>query len=147
MRRLLTLALLLVAQPLWAQTYQEKVVAAVLLGEAWCQGRVGMVAVAEVIRQRSRERDLTPLQVVTQHKAFSCLNRTTPDRLVRRYQDEPAFAEALGVARVLCVEPHKLPGITNSANHFTRVDERPRWARGQRPVAVIRSHAFYRLKY
>lgn len=30
-------------------------------------------------------------------------------------------------------------------NHFTRSDEKPYWARGKVPVAVIGDHSFYKL--
>ena len=50
--RLLFLALAL-TPVLYAQTYQEKVLAAVLVAEATGEGAQGMRAVAEVIRQRA----------------------------------------------------------------------------------------------
>ncbi len=130
-----------------AQPYQHKVVAAVILGEAACQGTDGMMAVGEVISQRAKLSRLTPLQVVCKRKAFSCLNGRTPDQLVRKQSKQAEYAEALRVARLVVDAPQRLPGIARGATHFTRADERPRWARGVRPVLVLKDHAFYKLPY
>lgn len=130
-----------------AQTYQQKVVAAVLMGEAWNQGKVGMEAVGEVIYRRSVLSGRTPLAVVCRPKAFSCLNGRKPEALIRKFAGQPDFQVALGIAKVITDAPHRLPGITQGATHFTRVDERPSWARGTRPLLVLNDHAFYRLPY
>lgn len=127
-----------------AQTYEEKVVAAVLMGEAWSEGQRGMTAVGEVIHQRAVDKNRTPLQVVVARRAFSCLNRTTPDRLVRKFVKYPDYQKALQIAQTVCQKPEALPGLTAKATHFTRVDEKPVWARGRKPVVVIGDHAFYR---
>jgi len=132
-----------------ADTYQHRVVAAVLMGEAWGEGERGMLAVGEVIHQRAADKSLTPLQVVTKRAksgkyAFSCLNGRGPENLVKKYWKEPVFQQALVIARIVCDEPEKLPGITHGANYFTRKEEKPEWARGRKPVAVVKAHAFYR---
>ena len=147
------LAFLLCGLPLAAsgQTYEEQAVAAVLMGEAWSEGTPGMIAVADVIRQRAMEKDRTPLQVVEFHRgrvhAFSCLNGTTLDRLIGKFQAEPDFQRALQLAQMLCRTPARLPDLTGPANHYTRATERPFWAEGRQPVAIIGRHAFYRLRH
>jgi spore germination cell wall hydrolase CwlJ-like protein len=138
------------ATSLVAATYEQRVVAAVIAGEASNQGRVGMVAVAEVIHQRVDESGWTPFRVVTHGNrrgtyAFSCLNRTTPPALVRKWHSDPSYETALKLAQLLCETPEKLPDTTRSANFFTRVGEKPEWARGRKPVVVIKDHAFYRI--
>lgn len=137
----------------WAapgQTYEEKAVAAVLMGEAWSEGVRGMTAIAEVIHQRAREKGRTPLQIVAARRgklhAFSCVNGTTLDQLIRRFRPETAYSTAIQLAQMVCQTPAQLPGLAKSANHFTRATELPYWAKGERPVAVIGRHAFYRLK-
>jgi len=35
--------------------------------------------------------------------------------------------------------------MTKSSTHFTRADEKPAWAKGKKPVAIIGDHAFYRI--
>ena len=150
MRYFTSLLFLLTTAALCAQTYQEKVVAAVLTAEAATEGRRGLMAVAEVINQRSKDKGKTPYQVVTagsgHHRAFSCLNGTNPDKLYARRSQEPAYPMALNVALTLCREPQKLTKVTNRATHYTRKEERPYWSKGKKPVAVIGAHAFYRLK-
>jgi hypothetical protein len=149
-------ALVLLLALLWispaaqaAHTWQEQALAAVLVGEAGCQGSNGMVAVAEVVVQRAREArpyfGRTIYGVITRPKAFSCLNRTSVANLVRTSSRSPAWKTALEIAEVACRTPEKLPGLSRQANGFTRKEERPRWARGIKPVVVIKDHAFYRI--
>ena len=132
-----------------AQTYEEHAIAAVLMGEAWSEGTQGMTAVAEVIHQRSKDKRWTPLRVVTSSRgrvhAFSCLNGTTIDQLISKFKVQPDYEKALQIAKVTCQNPATLPGITKEADHYSRVEERPYWAKGQQPVAIIGRHAFYKL--
>ena len=53
-------------------TTPDKKVIETIIYEAADQGLIGMTAVACVIRNRAKERDLTPLEVVTQPFQFSC---------------------------------------------------------------------------
>ncbi len=135
---------LLGASSLQAATYGQKVVAAVLLAEARGEGERGMTAVAEVIRRRADQRRVTPLAVV-QPGAFSSLNGINRDQLLRKFERHPLFQSALRIARLAYNEPERLGNLTRAATHFTRKDERPYWANGHHPVAVIGNHAFYRL--
>lgn len=137
--------LLLLASAACGQTYEERVVAAVLMGEAWNQGAHGMTAVGEVISQRVKLLGKTPAQVVTARRQFSCLDYSTPAKLVARFHREPDFKTALRIAQQVCRTPESLPGITARATNYTRREERPVWARGKKPVVVIGDHAFYRL--
>jgi N-acetylmuramoyl-L-alanine amidase len=151
MKWLLTFCLLGLQLTAHGMTYEERGVAAVLMGEAWSEGVPGMTAVAEVIHQRSVEKGKAPLQIISASRghvhAFSSLNRTTLDRLIEKFSQEPDFQKALQLARMTCETPAQLPGLTRSANHYTRATERPYWARGKHPVAVIGRHAFYRLDH
>lgn len=74
------------------------------------------------------------------------MNGTTVDRLILKFSGEPDFLRALKLAQIVCQSPDQLPGITMSATHFTLVTEHPYWAKGEKPVAVIGRHAFYKLK-
>ena len=114
--------------------------AAVLLGEAANQGQQGMIAVAEVIDTRCTQKHSMPYQVVTKRRAFACLDHTTPERLVRKWQGNAYYPWALQLAQL-----RSLPGIAHGATHFTRSNEKPSWALKNKPVAVIGRHAFYRL--
>lgn len=135
---------------LCAATYEQRIVAAVIAGEASNQGRAGMVAVTEVIHQRVHESGWTPFRVVTYGKgrgiySFSSLNKTTPPKLVKKWQRDPAYETALQLAQLVCEAPEKLPDTTRSANFFKRLGEKAEWARGRKPVAVIKDHEFYRI--
>ncbi|HEX5223449.1 MAG TPA: cell wall hydrolase [Verrucomicrobiae bacterium] len=134
-----------------AQTYEEAAVATILMGEAWSEGQQGMIAVAEVIHQRAQQKGWTALRVVTAHRgrihAFSCLNGTTMDKLIAKFKPEPDYQKALQIAKMACQTPRQLPGITKEANHYSRVEERPYWAKGHEPVVIIGRHAFYKLKH
>jgi len=126
-----------------AASYEHRAVAAVLMGEAWNQGSNGMVAVMEVIHQRSVESGRTLWGTVTKPKAFSCLNGVTVDRLIRKFEREPDYRTALAIAQMSRAQ---MPGITHRANHFTHKKERPVWAKGRNPVTTIKDHSFYRLE-
>jgi spore germination cell wall hydrolase CwlJ-like protein len=130
-----------------AVTYEEQAVAAVLMGEAWADGRPGMTAVAEVIHQRALEKSRAPIQVISANRAFSCLNGTTLNRLIWKFSQQPDYQQALQLAQLACQAPGLLPGLSNSANHFTRTSEHPYWAKGHHPVAIVGRHAFYRLEH
>ncbi len=148
------LALLLLAALLWpgslqAQTWAEKALAAVLVGEAGNQGSNGMVAVAEVIVERANDGrsyfGSSIYSVISKPKAFSCLNHTTMERLVRKSSRSSSWKTALNIAILAYRAPNQLPGLSQRANGFTRKEERPKWAKGRRPVVVIKDHAFYRI--
>jgi spore germination cell wall hydrolase CwlJ-like protein len=119
------------------------------MGEAWSEGAQGMTAVAEVIHQRAVDKGRTPLETILSHRgpyhAFSSLNGTTLDGLILKFSPQPDFQKALQIAQTACEAPARLPGLAKFANHFTRATERPYWAKGYRPVAIIGQHAFYRL--
>jgi hypothetical protein len=125
-------------------TYGQEVLAAVLLAEARGEGEVGMRAVAEVVRRRADAHGVTMLSVL-KPGAFSSLNGTNRDALLRRFHRHPLFPKALQIARQAYNEPESLGNLTQGANHFTHKRERPYWSAGFHPVAVIGNHAFYLL--
>lgn len=143
------LLVLLWPSSLQAQTWIEKSLAAVLVGEAGNQGSNGMVAVAEVVVERASDGrsyfGSSIYGVISKPKAFSCLNHTTMERLVRKSSRSPSWKTALSIAMIACRTPEKLPGLSLQANGFTRKEERPKWAKGRRPIVVIKDHAFYRI--
>lgn len=151
MRQLLITGLCALHLTALGATYEERAVASVLMGEAWSDGAPGMIAVGEVIHQRTLDKREAPLQIISAHHgkvhAFSCLNGKSIDQLIEKFSPEPQFQTALQLASIVCRAPERLPNITNAANHYTRVSERPYWARGKRPVAIIGNHAFYKLEH
>jgi spore germination cell wall hydrolase CwlJ-like protein len=124
-------------------TYGQRIVAAVLMGEARGEGEVGMAAVAEVVRNRAVEHGKTPLEVVCKKGAFSCLNGKTPDRLYQQHCRSPLFKAALRIAKTVYMSPEKLPGTTRGATFYDRKGANPPWLSEVRLVAIIGQHAFY----
>jgi len=148
----LAAGIILLAAPICrSQTWQVKVIAAVLVAEAGSQGRDGMEAVGEVIHRRCVDKGRTPLFTVTRQvgsvHAFSCLNRTSVEHLVERNWASPAWPLALELADVVVNHPERLGNLTHGATHFTRSDEKPTWAINHKPVVVIHDHSFYRIPY
>jgi N-acetylmuramoyl-L-alanine amidase len=141
---LLLLGLGSFATNLSAATYGQEVLAAVLLAEARGEGEVGMRAVAEVVRRRADAQGVSML-VVLKPGAFSSLNGTNRDALLRRFHRHAQFPQALEIARLAYNRPEALGNLTRGANHFTHKRERPYWSDGYRPVVIIGNHAFYRL--
>jgi hypothetical protein len=127
-----------------AATYGQEVLAAVLLAEARGEGEVGMRAVAEVVRRRADAKGVSMLSVL-KPGAFSSLNGTNRDALLRRFHRHPMFPGALEIARLAYNQPDALGNLTQGANHFTHKRERPYWSAGHTPLVVIGNHAFYLL--
>ncbi len=128
-------------------TFEQKAVAALLVAEAGIEKEPGMVAVAEVIRNRAREKNKTPLQIVRQHRIFSSLNGKSLTQLIRKEELHPQFAAALGIAAVLLSHPETLPNTTRNATHFDSVARRPYWAADAKVTTTIGRHRFYRTAY
>lgn len=125
-------------------TYGQEVLAAVLLAEARGEGEIGMRAVAEVVRRRADTLGVSMLAVL-KPGAFSSLNGTDRDALLRQFHRHRLFPKALNIARLAYNRPEELGDLTRGANHFTHKKERPYWSAGHQPVAIIGNHAFYRL--
>ena len=142
---LLGLTVLRVA-PCGAASFEERLVAAVLMAEARGEGVIGMTAVGEVIANRARKRQISPGLVVQQSHQFSPLNQTKPHELIKRYEKMSLYREALSIAATVIQSPAELPGLTAGADHFESIRAAvPRWARGRRPVAVVGGHRFWLL--
>ncbi len=126
-----------------ADTYGQRVLAAVLLSEARGEGEKGMTAVAEVIRNRADLLGVTPLAVVTKRGEFACLRRRTPDQLIERFEKNKAWPVALKIARVTYNEPEKLPGIVKGAKYYHSGN--PSWAKAEKPIVIVGRLKFYDL--
>lgn len=124
-------------------TYGQRIVAAVLMGEARGEGEVGLKAVAEVVHNRAVQHAKSPLTVVCEKGAFSCLNGKTPDQLYRKHSRSPLFKAALQIAQTVYNSPDKLPGTTRGATFYDLKGATPPWLSAVRLVAIIGHHAFY----
>ena len=135
------LSVLITFQARSASPYEHRIVASVLRAEAMGEGEKGMIAVAEVIRNRANESGKTPLQVVVKRNEFSSLNKTTPDRLYKKYSKAKPFPVALRIAQTCYT--NKLPGITKGATFYDNKRNHPYWLSEVRLVAVVGNHNFY----
>lgn len=108
-----------------------------------------MAAVASVILNRANNprwwgRNI--IQVCLMPWQFSCWN---PDDVNRRQllavtEKDAQFRTALGLADKAIVGD--LADETNHADHFHTHAVAPLWSRGQKPVATIGNHRFFRLE-
>ena len=141
---LLSLALLAIsASAAESSTYGQRIVAAVLMGEAWGEGEIGMTAVAEVIHNRAEKTAKTPLAVVLKKGEFSSLRRTTPEALYQKFCRKKDFRTALRLAKTCYNTPERLPNITRGASYYDRRENRPSWLGEVRLVACVGNQNFY----
>ena len=124
-------------------TYGQQIVAAVLMREARGEGEIGMTAVAEVIHNRAKKANKSPLQIVLKKGAFSCLNDTTPEALYQKFYRMRTYQMALGIAKTCYNTPETLPNITKGATYFDETQNSPPWLGDVRPVTTIGNHTFY----
>ena len=122
---------------------QAGVVALTILAEARGEGKEGMAAVACVIAQRAENRSMTPEQVCLQKWQFSCWNGKTEQDLDHLYKS-PMAEWALYLEKNIHSMNRAKVGFAD--HYYADWIKEPYWARGEKPVAVIGKHKFYRLK-
>ena len=127
--------------------YTERAIAAVLVAEAGIDKQRGMTGVAEVIRNRAREKKKSPIQIVKQKAVFTSLRGKSLDQVIVRASSSPEFGVALRIADLLLHHPDQLPNTTKNATHFDRIDKRPYWAEEAEVTTTIGHHRFYRTRY
>lgn len=145
----LILLYLLIVTPAFGKaqksSFSEQVVAAVLVAEAGGEkSEKSMWAVAEVIHNRSVARHRSCLATVEQPWQFSCLNRTTVERLISRMSKHPRFEEALHIAEVLHRDPRRMSRLTGGSTHYATIACHADWVFEDKPLVVIGNHEFYR---
>ena len=141
--RILMFVIFTCAWPVVAETWQDRCVAAVLIGEAGNQGTNGLLAIMEVIHNRVTLNGRTAYQNISKPKQFSCLNGTTPELLYRKYRNHFMYSTALAITALPSTQ---MPGWTKGAVCFTRKTEKPSWSKRMNHVATIGDHAFYSLR-
>jgi hypothetical protein len=115
----------------------EKVVVETLMMEALGEGFDGMVAVGEVIRNRTRLFGRQAAEVCLMPKQFSCWN--DPQRaesFLEKYRDRYLAAQLAWV-----VSEHS--ALTQGATDYHTDTIHPYWADAYRLATRIRSHLFY----
>lgn len=121
-------------------------------GEARGEGVEGMQAVACVIMNRlaiSIAKDgywwgNNVIQICQKPYQFSCWNRSDPNyrKLINVDESDIHFASAVRVANRAIAGT--LGDTTSGATHYHASGVSPYWAKGEKPLAVIGTHIFYR---
>ena len=124
-------------------TAEILVIALTILGEARGEGFEGMAGVASVIQTRAIERKQTASQVCLAPKQFSFWNGGVSEAKKQELLKNPQAYNAIRLAKL--VAEKRMPDVVNGANHYHTFQVSPKWSRGERVVATIRNHKFYRL--
>ena len=133
--KLASLLLTLSAFPLAAATELE-IVAATLILEAGCDGKIGMECVNEVIHTRSRLRRQSLSVVCLARKQFSAWNRHRKiEHGIAAARKSPLWKKALAIVNA---EPTKHVGA--STHYFAHERKADPW--GMKVVAVVEGHTF-----
>jgi N-acetylmuramoyl-L-alanine amidase len=129
------------------------VLARTMWGEARGEGTSGMQAVACVVLNRVLIAAAKGgfwwgddiIQVCQKPQQFSCWNRADTNFRKLQAVDERDlyFATAVRIARRAVAGV--LEDITKGATHYHANSITPYWVKGERPVAVISNHVFYKI--
>ena len=144
--KIIILLLALCASVVYSQelTYNQKIVAMTIVGEARGEGKLGMYAVGAVIAQRVIAWKKTPVQVCLKKSQFSCWNPNDPNRaklpkLLNTPEGE--YAKQLAVHLYSLDRAH-----FGYADHYCHVKQNPYWIKGEKTITAIKNHKFYKLR-
>ena len=150
--KIIILLLALCASVVYSQelTYNQKIVAMTILGEARGEGEPGQYAVACVIAERALKGGKTHSQICLKNNGkvwqFSCWNPKDPNRAKLRGLLNSNNKQAQ-YAKRLALNIGKLQtSFVNHADHYCTINSRPYWIKNKRAVMIIRQHKFYKLK-
>ena len=128
------------------------IVAAVIIAEGGGESKRGMSSIYEVIHTRASHRGTSCATEVMRRKQFSCLNNTSPEKLVRRCRTHKhykwVYDELLKFVPLTMFtvqeNTHKLN--RNRADHYYAHKQiaKPYWV-GALEGKVIGNHKFYKL--
>ena len=121
---------------------RETAIQTILL-EARGESLEGQIAVGEVIRTRSRERNKTVQAVCFERLQFSCWNDKTVARKALIGITGEEYQEASKAW-----ELSEGSNLTMGANHYLnkrKVKKLPKWAKVSLETVTISNHTFYRL--
>ena len=124
-------------------TAEILVIALTILGEARGEGFEGMAGVASVIQTRTIERKQTATQVCLAPKQCSFWNGGVSEAKKQELLKNPQANNAIRLAKL--VAEKRMPDVVNGANHYHTFQVSPKWSKGEKTVAIIRNHKFYRL--
>jgi spore germination cell wall hydrolase CwlJ-like protein len=133
-------------------SYEERIVALTILGEARGEGEKGMYAVACVIRKRAVQMAnklgaYPHANVCLQRKQFSTWNGIEKESELYHLWKSKSTPYARKIARIVCGNS-SMCDTTKGADHFhsTKMKKPPYWTKGHKPTVIIGNHAFYNLR-
>lgn len=109
--------------------------------ESGGEGFEGMIAVANVIRNRAKARNMTYTAVCLQKWQFSCWNGSKARGGAFIRKNRGVWRDALDAWQVSESED-----ITGGADHYHTKSVNPSWNRGMVQTVVIGNHRFYKSK-
>ena len=131
-------------------TKEQEIVAKTILGEARGEGKAGMYWVAAVIAQRTlcwkrNGKKMTATQVCLTPYQFSCWNKNDKNRpkLDALLKTHPHREYAIRLAQGL---PNINRIFFKNVDHYHNYLEKPYWIKGEKPVARVGKHIFYKLR-
>jgi N-acetylmuramoyl-L-alanine amidase len=130
----------------------DLIVAATIWGEARGEGEEGMIAVANVIRNRAESNGVSPKDVVLKPKQFSVWNNTDVDselsRIKNLYKKNPNSIDSKmwDLAKKITLNYVKNEGsdITKGSEFYHTKSIKPSWASKLEYTTTIGNHKFYR---
>jgi spore germination cell wall hydrolase CwlJ-like protein len=131
--------------PVLLNDAEKDLITRTIWGEARDQSFNGMVAIAEVVLTRMRAFSCSAEKVIKAKKQFSCWNPKDPNRqkMLRLNKQSKGYKLAWrAMEAALAGSNSKALG----ASHYHTKQVKPKWAAGQKTVAVIGSHHFYCIK-
>ena len=135
-------AVLASCEPAHAVQEGQSIVVETIMMEAANQGEEGMVAVAEVIRNRAKRDNRSMMEVVLKPKQFSCWNsKKWAVEWLERYGDGQSYQKASKALEIALGGSRTVSGAT--LYHSNAVQ--PSWAKSRlcHEVAIIGNHVFY----
>jgi spore germination cell wall hydrolase CwlJ-like protein len=125
-------------------TYEEKVVALTILGEARGEKEAGMYAVACVIQNRADKSGKKLSQVCLARKQFSVWNGKTVNDLKHLFKS-PSAPYAIKLAKAMCKGYKLVQAFTGNADHYCTLKTHNYWTKKNKPVKIIGNHKFFKL--
>ena len=135
-------------------TPEQKIIAQTILGEARGEGKQGMYAVACGIKQRMKLESFpnTAKGVCLEASQFDFWTQRdsvtwddTHRATVRRLMNHDI--ETVRYAKMLAINIDKVDlNWSKHADHYCTIDINNYWTQGQKPVLIIKSHKFYKLR-
>ena len=135
-------------------TKEQDTLAQTLLGEARGEGKAGLYAIACIVKRRMELKSypntamavcLEPSQFDywTQHKRvkWDDQNRANVRRLMK------GNTELVRYAKMLAININRVDlNYTKNADHYCTLDTHDYWTKGNKPVAIIGQHKFFKLR-